>query len=113
VAWIIVWIGAARLVPTADLAAVAIVAAILVAVACAATPLRAWWRPITGLTALMVSRRLRPGDRAWRVTADGAELVVITARRGLRLVVAGGAQDPAEGTAVRRTRTLLVRADEP
>jgi hypothetical protein len=113
VAWIVVWAGAAGFVPTADLAAVAIVAAILVAVACMAAPLRAWWRPVTGLTALLLGWGLRPGDRAWRISAAGPELVVVTARRGLRIVVAGVARDPSEGIAVRRTRTLLIRAGEP
>ena len=76
-------------------------------------PLRAWWRPISGATGLALSRRLRPGDRAWYVRAGEADLVVVTARAGARVVIARPDLSEAEGLSVRRTRVLLLPADRP
>jgi hypothetical protein len=59
------------------------------------------------LISLSVSRALRPGDRAWLVLPRHVEPVIVTARRGLRLVVARPDQG-AEGMEVRRTRVLVV-----
>jgi hypothetical protein len=72
---------------------------------------RVRWRPITGWVGLRVSRDLRPGSRAWYLGAREASLVVVTARHGIRLVIArpGLAQD--EGISVRRTRVLVLAAD--
>jgi hypothetical protein len=55
---------------------------------------------------------LAPGDRAWYVRPDGPELVIITARRGLRLTVAVPGRGAAEGLSIRRTRVLVLTADE-
>jgi hypothetical protein len=76
-------------------------------------PLRVRWRPITGWVGLRMSRDLRPGARAWYLGAHEATLVVVTARRGVRLVIArpGLAQD--EGMSVRRTRVFVLAADTP
>ena len=49
--------------------------------------------------------------RAWYVHADTAQLVVVTARRRLRVVIAAVADSRTEGFAVRRTRVLLLPAD--
>ncbi|OGL07750.1 MAG: hypothetical protein A3F92_16300 [Candidatus Rokubacteria bacterium RIFCSPLOWO2_12_FULL_71_22] len=76
-----------------------------------ARPVRGRWRPVSGPVAVHVSRTLRPGDRAWFVRPGAAELVLVTGRRGLRLVVAFGARGPAEGIRLRRTRVLVVPAD--
>ena len=72
-------------------------------------PLRASWRPISGSVGLAVSRGLRPGDRAWYVRAEHADPVLVTARRGTRLVIATPDLDePDEVLTVRRTRVLLL-----
>jgi hypothetical protein len=63
-------------------------AAVVVGLLGAVSPIRVRWRPISGPIGLWVSRMLAPGDRAWHVRADGPELVIVTARRGLRLTVA-------------------------
>lgn len=112
VAWLGAWgllvlgLGPAQATPLALLAAVVVGAAAL------PRPLRVRWRPVSGAVTLSVSRSLRPGDRAWFVRPGDAELVLVTAHRGVRLVVAFGARGPAEGIAVRRTRVLLVPTGE-
>jgi hypothetical protein len=106
-AWLLVWAGLALGQRTAPLAATAIVAAVLVGLAALVGPLRRRWRPLGGLISLSVSRALRPGDRAWLVLPRHVEPVIVTARRGLRLVVARPDQG-AEGMEVRRTRVLVV-----
>lgn len=86
-------------------------AAVVVAAGAWWQPLRVRWRPVTGWVGLRVSRDLRPGARAWYLGAQEATLVVVTARRGVRLVIArpGLAQD--EGMSVRRTRVLVLAAE--
>ena len=111
-AWVILWAGISFVLPDVSRSGQATVAAGLVAIGIAISPIRLLWRPASGWIALMVSRRLRPGDRAWLVRGGGADLVLITARRGLRMVVAQ-AQESAEGITVRRTRVLLLPADSP
>jgi len=106
-AWLLVWAGLALGQRTAPPAATAIVAAVLVGLAALVGPLRRRWRPLGGLISLSVSRALRPGDRAWLVLPRHVEPVIVTARRGLRLVVACPDQG-AEGMEVRRTRVLVV-----
>ena len=71
---------------------------------------RSGWRPLSGTTTLVVSRRLRPGDRAWFVHGSDADLVLVTARHGFRLIIARPGHDAAEGVSVRRTRVLLLPA---
>ena len=75
--------------------------------------IRLRWRPISGPVGLWVSRMLVPGDRAWYVRPEAPEVVIVTARRGLRLTVAVPGRGAAEGLSVRRTRVLLLGADEP
>ena len=72
--------------------------------------LRLGWRPFSATTTLVVSRQLRPGDRAWFVHGSDADLVLVTARYGLRVVIARPGHDAAEGLSVRRTRVLLLPA---
>jgi hypothetical protein len=74
-------------------------------------PLRVRWRPISACVGISASASLRPGDRAWYIRRGDADLVVITARRGWRLVIATPAHGGAEGISVRRTRVLLVPAE--
>ena len=72
--------------------------------------LRLRWRPLSAATTLLVSRPLRPGDRAWFVHGTDADLVLVTARHGFRMVIARAHRDAAEGLSVRRTRVLLLPA---
>jgi len=112
-AWGLVW-GVARLAgPGRGVAVTAALAALVVAGLSAVAPIRARWRPVSGPVGLWVSRMLSPGDRAWHVRAAGPELVIVTARRGLRLTVAVPGRGAAEGLSVRRTRVLVLDAADP
>ncbi len=91
-------------------ASAALIALVGLAAAAAIRPLRVRWRPVSGWVGLRVSRGLRPGDRAWYVRAREASLVVVTARHGVRLVIAGPELAGAEGLSVRRTRVLVIPA---
>jgi hypothetical protein len=75
-------------------------------------PIRTLWRPISAAVGLAVSRDLHAGDRAWYVRSSRADLVLVTARRGARLVIAPPDLDADEVLSVRRTRVLLIPADE-
>jgi hypothetical protein len=110
-AWLLLTvIVAARLGP-ARLEAAAVLALLLMGGAAALQPLRVRWRPISGWVGLRLSRSLRPGDRAWSVGATEASLVVVTARRGMRLVIARADLGQDEVISVRRTRVFLLAAD--
>ena len=87
-----------------------VIAGGVVALLSALVPVRARWRPASGLVGFMVSRALRPGDRAWYVRAARADLVIVTARRGLRVSIAAPELGAAESLSVRRTRVLVVPA---
>lgn len=108
VTFAIVWpLMASVLDVTAVASAVAAVS--LVAAAALVRPLRLRWRPASALVLVSVSRGLKPGDLAWCVFPGGrVERVIVTARRGLRLVVARPDQGSAEGLEIRRTRVLVV-----
>jgi hypothetical protein len=73
--------------------------------------IRVFWRPVSALVGLMVSRDLRPGDRAWYVRSRRADLVLVTACHGARMVIATSDVDADEVLTVRRTRVLLIPAD--
>lgn len=109
-AWFILWASTAILLRGVDGRISALLATVLLAAGASVSLLRVRWRPISAWVAFVVSQPLRPGDRAWHVRPREAELVVVTARRGLRMVIAQ-AQGPAEGIAVRRTRVWLLPAD--
>ena len=111
--WLFIWVGAMVFARQADRGALGVAAVVLVAFCAAVPSLRRWWRPVTGLTALVVSWRLRPGERAWWVTPAGGKLVLVTACRAWRVVVVGVSEDSTEGVAVRRTHALLVPALGP
>jgi hypothetical protein len=85
-----------------------VLAAVVVGAAALVPGLRARWRPVSAITGVHVSAPLQVGDRAWWVRPGGAELVLVTARRGLRVVIARADRDTSEGLGVRRTRVLLV-----
>jgi len=107
VAWLLVWGGLALAQRALTPAATATASAVVVGLAALVGPLRRRWRPLGALISLSVSRALRPGDRAWLVLPRHVEPVIVTARRGLRLVVARPDQG-AEGMEVRRTRVLVI-----
>jgi hypothetical protein len=111
-AWLLAWALLAALRPDLVTSLPALIAAGLVALLAAVAPFRLRWRPISGPVGLWVSRTLAPGDRAWYVRPDGPELVLVTGRRGLRLTVAVPGRGAAEGLSMRRTRVLLLQADE-
>ena len=106
-AWLLVWGALALVQRSLTPVATATVAAVLVGLAALIGPGRRRWRPLGALISLSVSRALRPGDRAWLVLPRHVEPVIVTARRGLRLVVARPDQG-AEGMEIRRTRVLVV-----
>jgi hypothetical protein len=111
VAWLVVWGGGALVLPHASRAAAAVLAALAVTLGALALPLRARWRPVSGVVGLAVSARLAPGAEAWYVRPGDAERVVVTARHRARVVIARLDGAGAEGLSVRRTRVLLVPAD--
>ena len=74
-------------------------------------PLRTRWRPLSGWVGLAMSRGLHPGNRAWYVRPHQADLVLVTARHGARLVIARPNLAEDEGLTVRRTRVLVLPAD--
>jgi hypothetical protein len=111
VAWIVLWLGVAVVFPRPAFEAEALVALALLAVFALVRPLRTRWRPVSAWVGLAMTRRLRPGDRAWWVRPHRSESVVVTARRGTRLTIATARHGEAEVVSVRRTRTLIVPAE--
>jgi hypothetical protein len=107
----LVWGLLAVMLPGVGLRVQVVAAAAVVGLLGAVTPIRVRWRPVSGLAGLWVSRALVPGDRAWYVRPEGPELVIVTARRGLRLTVAVPGRGADEGLSVRRTRVLVLGAD--
>jgi hypothetical protein len=106
--WLVLLLGLSLLVPRLPSQAAMAGAAGLLLAGALILRVRVGWRPLSGATTLMVSRGLRPGDRAWFVHGSDADLVLVTARHGLRLVIARPGHDAAEGLSVRRTRVLLL-----
>jgi hypothetical protein len=113
VAWALLGAAGTAVVGAARLEAAAVAALVLAGAGAALPLLRARWRPITAWVALRVSRDLRPGQRAWYLGASDARLVLVTARRGVRLVIARPDLVQDEGLSVRRTRVFLLAADDP
>jgi len=105
------WAAAALALPGLAVALQASLALGILGALALVPPLRARWRPVSAAVALAMSRDLRPGDHAWWVRAGRADLVLVTARRGTRLVVAIPEHDAREAISVRRTRTLFLRAE--
>ena len=110
-AWLGVWLGLSVLLPAMALGATMILAAGVLLLAASIPGIRRAWRPVSATVSLLVSRRLRPGDRAWFVHQRDADLVLVTARHGVRVVVARPDQEAAEGMSIRRTRVLLIPAE--
>jgi len=111
-AWVGLWaVGAAILGPASARPAAALSLAVL-GLGLVVRPIRILWRPISAGVALTVSRDLHAGDRAWYVRSSRADLVLVTARHGTRLVIAPPGLDADEVLSVRRTRVLLLPVDE-
>ncbi len=111
VAWLVFSVVAAAALPEATLTSILVVAAIPLAVGAMLQPARVRWRPVSGYVGLAVSRGLRPGDRAWYVRADRADVVVVTARRRWRVSITAPHPGGSESLSVRRTRVFLVPVD--
>src|SRR5256712_8159090 len=110
VAWLVVWPGAGVVLPHAPAESPAILAALAVTLGALALPLRARWRPASGVVGLVVSARLAPRAEAGDVRPGGAERVLVTARHPTRGVIARPDGAGAQGLPVRRTPRLLVPA---
>ena len=107
VAWLAMWVALAAVLdvsPDVQLSLAAVATGLLALV----PSLRFRWRPVSAGVGLAMSAELGPGDRAWYVVPGRAEPVVVTARRGVRLVLAGLDRGQAEGIEVRRTRVLVL-----
>jgi hypothetical protein len=111
VAWAGLWGIGAAVLGRGSAAEAAVLASILVGLGFVVRPLRTRWRPLSGWVGLAVSRGLHPGDRAWYVRPHRADLVLVTARHGARLVIARPDLAGDEGLTVRRTRVLVLPAD--
>ena len=111
VGWLIAWWATTLLLPSAPNALAALIAGVGVVIARSAASVRARWRPVSAVIGLTVSRSLRIGARAWYIRASDVQLVVVTGRRRLRLVIGAPGHGGAEGISVRRTRVLLVPAE--
>jgi len=110
--WLVLLLALTALVPGVPAPAAMMVAAGLLLASALILRLRLGWRPLSAPTTFLVSRGLRPGDRAWFVHGRDADLVLVTARHGFRVVIARPGHDAAEGVSVRRTRVLLLPASE-
>ena len=107
-AWMALWIVIALALPDRKLDVEALIALVVLGCLVFVPSLRVRWRPLSGWVGLRVSRRLRPGDRAWWVTPHRSEPVMVTARHGTRVTFATAQPDASEVLTVRRTRTLIV-----
>jgi hypothetical protein len=111
VAWLSLWGVLASIPGTVSAGWAAAVAFVLVGLGFLALRIRVFWRPVSAYVGLKVSRGLRPGDRAWYVRSHRADLVLVTACHGVRVVIATSDVDADEVLSVRRTRVLLLPAE--
>ena len=111
VAWTGLWATAVWVLGRASAPEAAVLSMVIVWLSVGVRSLRTRWRPISGWVGLAMSRGLRAGDRAWYVRAHQADLVLVTARHGARLVIAGPSIAQDESLSVRRTRVLVLPAE--
>jgi hypothetical protein len=109
-AGIVLWVGTAMVLGSQRLEVAALIAAVLVVGGGMVQAVRSRWRPVSGWVGLRISASVRPGDRAWYLRAHEASMVVVTARHGVRLVVARPDLQE-EGISVRRTRVFVLPVD--
>ena len=110
-AGLVVWGALVVALPSAPRLPVAALAGLVVALGALVRPLRARWRPLSGIVAHVLSAQLSPGDQAWYVRPGHAERVLVTARHRTRVVIVRLNDEGAEGVSVRRTRVVLLPAD--
>ena len=108
IAWFLAFALLWARLPAPRVGPVMVLAVVPVALAALVPPLRLRWRPASGLAGVLVSRALRPGDQAWYVRGERADLVIVTARRGLRVSIAAPDLGAVESLSVRRTRVFVV-----
>lgn len=111
VAWVSLWGGLGSVLGSASASHAAVLSLTVLCLGLLIRPIRSSWRPISGWVGLAMSRDLRPGDRAWYVRSREADLVLVTARHGARLVIVRPDLADSEGLNVRRTRVLLIPAE--
>jgi hypothetical protein len=111
VAWAGLWYLGGSVLGRGLAGPAAVLSLLLVSLGLWVRPLRTRWRPFSGWVGLAMSRGLHPGDRAWYVRPHQADLVLVTARHGARLVIARPNLAEDEGLTVRRTRVLVLPAD--
>ena len=111
VAWAGLWGISAAVLGRGLAGEAAVLDLILVGLGFVVRPLRTRWRPLSGWLGLAMSRALHSGDRAWYVRPHQADLVLVTARHGTRLVIARPNLAQDESLTVRRTRVLVLPAD--
>jgi len=111
VAWLGLWGVLVSLSGAITAGQAAVLSFVLVSLGLLARSIRLHWRPVSACVGLTVSRDLRPGDRAWYVRSHRADLVLVTACHGVRVVIAPSDVDADEVLSVRRTRVLLLPAD--
>ena len=111
VAWAGLWYLGGSVLGRGLAGPAAVLSLLLVSLGLWVRPLRTRWRPLSGWVGLVMSRGLHPGDRAWYVRPHQADLVLVTARHGARLVIARPNLAEDEGLTVRRTRVLVLPAD--
>jgi len=107
-AWLVLLGGVALALPEQSAQPIVVTSLLLLVIGVMLRPLRLRWRPVSGWIGVVVSRRLRAGDRAWFVRDGRADAVLVTARRGLRLSIALPGFGEAETMRVRRTRVYVV-----
>jgi hypothetical protein len=113
VAWLGLWGVLVSITGTVSAGRAAAASFALVGLGFLTRPIRVFWRPASACVGLIVSRDLRPGDRAWYVRSQRADLALVTACHGVRMVIATSDVDVDEVLSVRRTRVLLLPADRP
>src|SRR5207249_8352134 len=80
VAWLVVWTAAVVVLPHASAESHPILAALAVTLGALALPLRARWRPASGVVGLVVGARLAAGAEGWYVRRGGGGRVPVAAR---------------------------------
>ncbi len=110
-AWLGLWGALVSILGPDSAREAAVLSCALLGLGLVTQPVRVLWRPVSACVGLMVSRGLRAGARAWYVRSDRADLVLVTARHGTRLVIATPDIDADEVLSVRRTRVLLLPAE--
>src|SRR5215510_919505 len=107
-AWVVLLGVVAAFLPAEPARTIVIGSLTLLVIGLMLRPLRLRWRPISGWVGVIVSRPLRPGQRAWFVRDGHADAVLVTGRRGLRVSIAAPNVGAEETLSVRRTRVFLI-----